>query len=161
MPLPDQTSLLKRNTYLLLEESKHESKRSEGRSVDEDRSIVTSSFFKADPQRSYISPLTFPHHGCACVGTETEKFASPEIMLLYTDSENFFQLKRFKRIHICLDSCRETSEWKEKIPIFLLPDFPYAEHRPAIVLLCIPQREVGLKTSGLVTSRLAWMKIPI
>lgn len=52
-------------------------------------------------------------------------------------------------------------EKKNNFPMLLLRDFHYAEHRPAIVLLYIPQIGVGLKTSGLVTSRLAWMKIHI
>lgn len=63
LPLPEQASLLKRNTYLSSEQSKHKSKRSEGRSIDEDGVIVTNSFFKAEPQRFYIIHLTFPYHG--------------------------------------------------------------------------------------------------
>lgn len=62
LPLPEETSLLKRNTYLSSEQSKHESKRSECRSVNKDGVIVTNSRFKAEPQRFCIVPLTFPYH---------------------------------------------------------------------------------------------------
>lgn len=103
LPLPEQTSLLKRSTHLSSEQSKHESKRSECRSVNEDGVIVTNSFFKAESQRFCILHLTLPYHGAGWLcGGKRDRNAS----------YSFPQLKRHKRIHIRLDLCRQTSEKK-------------------------------------------------
>lgn len=103
LPLPKQTSLLKRNTHLSSEQSKHESKRSECGSVDEDGVIVINSFFKAESKIFCILHLTLPYHGVWWLcDRKRDRNAS----------YSFPQLKRHKRIHIHLDLCRQTSEKK-------------------------------------------------
>jgi len=88
--------------------------------------LLSLTYFSKQNHKDSVSYI-YPFHIMGVDGWEERQKCFPllQLVLLHTISYSFPQLKKHKRIYICLDSCRETSERekKNKFPMLLLPDF--------------------------------------